>query len=1149
MTPTTARRRSGALAAALALAVGLPAALTGLTGAAASAAEPAAAPAAAHDATAAEEDAAGQDEYAGYLFSYFTGEGYADGEQVYFGLSKGNDALRYRNLNDAEPVLTSDLGTGGVRDPFIIRSPEGDRFYQVATDLKIHGNGDWDGAQRHGSRSIVVWESTDLVTWSEPRLVEVSPPTAGNTWAPEAYWDESRGEYVVFWASKLYDEDDPDHTGDSYNRMLYATTKDFRTFSEAKVWVDPGYSVIDSTVARDDDGTYYRFTKDERNNTSSTPCSKFVLSQRSADLTSTAWDDVAECIGKANGTGPGIDRGEGPTIFRSNTEDKWYLFIDEFGGRGYVPFEADSLAAAEWTMSTDYEMPSRPRHGTVLPVTQAEYDRLLRHYQPDAFVESVEDVEATTQARHAPTLPDEVAVTYADGSTGTEAVTWDDVDPAAYARPRTTFTVSGTLPDGASVRASAVVTVQAQRIPVTSLTVAPAEVELWQGTDAALEATVEPANASDRRVRWSSADPAVATVDADGVVRAVAPGSTTVVAATNGPHRAEVAVTVTAEPPGLVARYALDETSGTSAANGVEGSAFGAASLQGGAAFAGGDGGVRLDGVDDFVDLPDHLLRGLTDVTVALDVQIDPDQRTPYFLYGLGNTSGSAGDGYLFTTGDAYRTSITTGNWSAEQTVSAGRSLDRGVWKHLTYTLSGDTAVLYEDGVEVARQSGVTIDPGEIGAGKTVANYLGRSLYSGDRYLHGAVRDFRLYDRALGADEVASLGTDHTAVRGAELDVLKVDAVVDGASGTVTLPVEPGTDVTALAPRLEVSDEATVSPANGSPHDFTEPVTYTVTGPDGASREWTVQAVEMRTPVLPGFNADPNIAQFGDTFYLYATSDGVDGWGGNTFYAWTSKDLVDWERSAEPILTLDGEDGNVPWASGNAWAPTIIERDGKYYFYFSGHNTSVDRKTIGVAVADSPTGPFTAEPEAMILNDGPITSGQAIDPAAFEDPESGRFYLFWGNGGPSNGPLYAELDHDMTSLKDGTTRRITGLPDFREGLFVNYRDGRYHLTYSIDDTGSENYRVGYATADSVDGPWTSHGVLLEKDPTQGILGTGHSSILNVAGTDDWYIAYHRFGLPGGDGTHRETTIDHLDVGDDGLFQPVTPTLTGVDPLS
>src|SRR5690606_2647902 len=122
--------------------------------------------------------------------------------------------------------------------------------------------------------------------------------------------------------------------------------------------------------------TYYRFTKDERNNTSSTPCSKFILAEKSTHLRSLDWQFVAECIGKATGDKPGIDRGEGPTIFKSNTEEKWYLFIDEFGGRGYVPFESTDLDSGEWTMSSDYQLPSRPRHGTVLPVTQAELDRI-----------------------------------------------------------------------------------------------------------------------------------------------------------------------------------------------------------------------------------------------------------------------------------------------------------------------------------------------------------------------------------------------------------------------------------------------------------------------------------------------------------------------------------------------------------------------------------------------------------------------------------------------------------------------------------------------------------------------------------------------------------------------------------------------------
>jgi hypothetical protein len=180
----------------------------------------------------------------------------------------------------------------------------------------------------------------------------------------------------------------------------------------------------------------------------------------------------------------------------------------------------------------------------------------------------------------------------------------------------------------------------------------------------------------------------------------------------------------------------------------------------------------------------------------------------------------------------------------------------------------------------------------------------------------------------------------------------------------------------------------------------------------------------------------------------------------------------------------------------------------------------------------------------MILNNEAVTSGQAIDPAAFEDPATGKFYLFWGNGSP----LYAELSDDMLSIKPDTIAKIDGLTGFREGTFVNHRDGTYHLTYSIDDTGSPNYRVGYATSTSVDGPWTYRGLVLEKDTSQGILGTGHSSIVQVPGSDEWYIAYHRFAIPGGDGTHRETTIDRLEFGADGLIQKVVPTLESIDPL-
>ncbi len=394
---------------------------------------------------------------------------------------------------------------------------------------------------------------------------------------------------------------------------------------------------------------------------------------------------------------------------------------------------------------------------------------------------------------------------------------------------------------------------------------------------------------------------------------------------------------------------------------------------------------------------------------------------------------------------------------------------------------------------------------------------------------------------------MAELAAAPTDVLGVELDSLKAPAMIDATAGTVLLPVEPGTDLTTLDPAYAVVAGATVSP--DGPADYTSPVSLTVTN-GSESRVWTVKAVEMRSPVLPGLYADPNIAEFDGTYYIYATTDGTPGWGGKDFYVWSSTDLVDWTRSEEPFLTLDGANGDVPWATGNAWAPTIIERDGKYYFYFSGHNAALNRKTIGVAVADSPTGPFTAQPQAMILNNEAVTSGQAIDPAAFHDPVSGKYYLYWGNGSP----VMAELADDMVSLKPGTISAMSGLTGYREGSFMNYRDGTYHLTYSIDDTGSPNYRVGYATSTSPTGPWTYRGVILEKDESQGILGTGHSSIVQVPGTDEWYIAYHRFAVPtferaGGNGTNRETTIDRLTFGEDGLIEKVVPTLTSIDPLA
>ena len=158
-----------------------------------------------------------------------------------------------------------------------------------------------------------------------------------------------------------------------------------------------------------------------------------------------------------------------------------------------------------------------------------------------------------------------------------------------------------------------------------------------------------------------------------------------------------VSVALTATQPAfaapderLVVHYALDETSGTAAAdqsgNGRN------ATIVGGPALTGGEG-VRLDGVDDHVRLPNNILAGLTSITVSTEVLIRTTQSTPYFIYGMGNTNSSGvGNGYLFSTGNAYKSSIATGNWSTEQTTRPADShnLTRAVWKRNSSSSGAD---------------------------------------------------------------------------------------------------------------------------------------------------------------------------------------------------------------------------------------------------------------------------------------------------------------------------------------------------------------------------------------------------------------------------------------------------------------------------
>ena len=131
-----------------------------------------------------------------YLFVHFTSRGYDDRECIWFSVSR--DGLHWTDLGNGEPVLRSNVGTRGIRDPFPVYDARLGEYFILATDLNTEG-GDWDRFSHRGSRSILIWESDDLIRWSEPRLEELAPPDAGCAWAPEAVWCAERERWLVFW--------------------------------------------------------------------------------------------------------------------------------------------------------------------------------------------------------------------------------------------------------------------------------------------------------------------------------------------------------------------------------------------------------------------------------------------------------------------------------------------------------------------------------------------------------------------------------------------------------------------------------------------------------------------------------------------------------------------------------------------------------------------------------------------------------------------------------------------------------------------------------------------------------------------------------------------------------------------------------------
>ena len=304
-----------------------------------------------------------------YLFVHFRETTSPEGEQVYFALSQ--DGFHWEALNEGRPILWAYYGDHGVRDMTIFREPMSGVCHIFATDLSLSFGmrgkyaHSWDNIREHGSHFLAHWKSEDLLHWGEEELLQLADERFGCVWAPDVIYDREADEYLLHWSSPF--------RGKPHMGIYCARTRDFRTFSEpALLYEMQEGSIIDSAMY-EEDGKYYLFIKGEEN------------PRRIMLLEGDHVHGPFRRIHRFDEAMLQIEEGkyEAPTAVRLE-DGRWCLFLDYYGvagaGQGYVPFLANSLKSGEFVRSdADFSFPYGFKHGTILPISGKEYDRMKGH--------------------------------------------------------------------------------------------------------------------------------------------------------------------------------------------------------------------------------------------------------------------------------------------------------------------------------------------------------------------------------------------------------------------------------------------------------------------------------------------------------------------------------------------------------------------------------------------------------------------------------------------------------------------------------------------------------------------------------------------------------------------------------------------------
>jgi len=306
-------------------------------------------------------------------------------------------------------------------------------------------------------------------------------------------------------------------------------------------------------------------------------------------------------------------------------------------------------------------------------------------------------------------------------------------------------------------------------------------------------------------------------------------------------------------------------------------------------------------------------------------------------------------------------------------------------------------------------------------------------------------------------------------------------------------------------------------------------------------------------PILEGWLADPEIAVYDSLFWIFPTTSGEGGREGQVYFdAFSSPDLVNWTRHENILDTT-----RVKWIKKALWAPATIRKDGKYYLFFGANdiqspvspwwNPEKDVEGvvggIGVAVADRPEGPYNDLVGKPLINEF-YNGAQPIDQFVFKHTDD-NYYIVYGGWKHCN---IGKLNDDFTALvpfPDGDMVKEITPEGYVEGPVMFVRNGKLYFMWSEGDWALDNYQVAYAIADSPFGPFERIDTVLKSDSTIA-TGAGHNSVLNIPGTDDWYIIYHRRPIPNQAVGHRVTCIDRMYFNEDGTIKPIVMTNEGVE---